>query len=85
MTQNLDTPLHISRAIHSQIDLKSSAAFDLTVPDFDLETSAGGLQQRCEGIQVRIERADKSELNPRASELEDYSRSVKSRDARPRR
>jgi hypothetical protein len=62
--------------MRSQFEQKQGHAFDLTIPDFDLETVDSGHIQASDnaGVEVRIERTVRFEKNTKGYELENYSR-----------
>jgi hypothetical protein len=70
----------VSRVIRSQFESKSGRGFDLTVPDFDLESAhyAAPATEEDAEVHVRIERTVKMERMPRVYNLEDYSRNARS-------
>jgi len=76
ITQQIATARDVSHAIRSQFESKSGR-FDLTVPDFDLE-SAAPLTEEDASVHVRIERTVRMERMPRVYNLEDYSRNARS-------
>ncbi|KAJ7232765.1 hypothetical protein B0H12DRAFT_1144766 [Mycena haematopus] len=82
ITQRIVSARDVSRAIRSQFESKNGAAFDLTVPDFDVESlpRAGPSceEDRDTEVHVRIERTVTMERVPRVYELEDYSRTGRS-------
>jgi len=83
ITQHLTSARDVSRAVRSQFDSKKSGrGFDLTVPDFDLESlPCAGPAPPEDGdaeVHVRIERTVRMERVPRVYELEDYSRTARS-------
>lgn len=73
ITQTIDSHRQVSRAIRSQFAHKSSG-FELTVPDFDLNTLESGPEDDLSAVEVRIERTVKVERRPKKYELENYSR-----------
>ncbi|KAJ7668461.1 hypothetical protein DFH06DRAFT_1181774 [Mycena polygramma] len=76
VTHHVGSARDVSRAIRSQFESKSGR-FDLTVPDFDVESAdphAHNAQEEVD-VHVRIERTVRMERMPRVYELEDYSRS----------
>lgn len=82
ITQHIGTARDVSRAMRSQYERKSNAAFDLTVPDFDLNIIES-YPELPDGVdvEVRIERTVMLERRSRTYELEDYSRNARiSRD-----
>jgi len=80
ITQHIASARDVSRAIRSQFESKNGGGFDLTVPDFDLESLACAEPANAEEaeVHVRIERTVRMEQVPRVYELEDYSRNAKS-------
>ncbi|KAJ7350327.1 hypothetical protein DFH08DRAFT_861060 [Mycena albidolilacea] len=80
ITQHLASARDVSRAVRSQFESKNGAGFDLTVPDFDLESLAhvGSASHEDTEVHVRIERTVRMERMPRTYELEDYSRNARS-------
>ncbi|KAJ7486382.1 hypothetical protein B0H11DRAFT_2279010 [Mycena galericulata] len=77
ITQQMTTARDVSHAIRSQFESKRGRGFDLTVPDFDLESAHYATEEDAE-VHVRIERTVKLERMPRVYSLEDYSRRAKS-------
>ncbi|KAJ7874759.1 hypothetical protein B0H14DRAFT_2502004 [Mycena olivaceomarginata] len=78
ITQHLASARDVSRAVRSQFESKNGAGFDLTVPEFDLESLAGSASHEDTEVHVRIERTVRMERMPRTYELEDYSRNARS-------
>ncbi|KAF7335588.1 hypothetical protein MVEN_02213100 [Mycena venus] len=76
ITQRITTARNVSHAIRSQYESKSARGFDLTVPDFDLESAHYGapVTEEDAEVHVRIERTVRMERMPRVYDLEDYSR-----------
>lgn len=76
ITQTIESARQVSRAMRSQFEQKRSDAFDLTVPDFDLETMESGHGAHEDtGVEVRIERTVRFEKNTKIPYgLENYSR-----------
>ncbi|KAJ6526709.1 hypothetical protein B0H19DRAFT_544512 [Mycena capillaripes] len=79
ITQQIATARDVSRAIRSQFESKSGRGFDLTVPDFDLESAhyAAPVTEEDAEVHVRIERTVRMERKLRVYNLEDYSRNVR--------
>ncbi|KAJ6497819.1 hypothetical protein C8R45DRAFT_984349 [Mycena sanguinolenta] len=80
ISQHIASARDVSRALRSQFESKSGAGFDLTVPDFDVESlsrTAPDVDRDAE-VHVRIERTVRMERVPRVYELEDYSRTARS-------
>ncbi|KAJ6558497.1 hypothetical protein DFH09DRAFT_1036991 [Mycena vulgaris] len=79
ITQHIASARDVSRAIRSQFQSKSGMDFDLTVPDFDLDSIRSGAAIPDDvDVQVRVERTVRMERIPRVYELEDYSRNARS-------
>ncbi|KAJ7497055.1 hypothetical protein FB451DRAFT_1209893 [Mycena latifolia] len=79
ITQHIASARDVSRAIRSQFESKSGLDFNLTVPDFDLDSIRSGppIAEDVD-VQVRVERTVRMERVPRVYELEDYSRNARS-------
>ncbi|KAJ6593634.1 hypothetical protein B0H19DRAFT_28506 [Mycena capillaripes] len=80
ITQHIASVRDVSRAIRSQFESKNGMGFNLTVPDFDLESVSA--PQEDVDVHVRIERTVRMERTPRVYELENYSRSANVRSTR---
>jgi len=78
ITQQIATARDVSHAIRSQFESKSAGRFDLTVPDFDLESASYAAEDEEASVHVRIERTVRMEPMPRVYNLEDYSRTARS-------
>ncbi|KAF8136053.1 hypothetical protein K438DRAFT_1882033 [Mycena galopus ATCC 62051] len=80
ITQHVAAARDVSHAIRSQFESKTGRGFDLTVPDFDLESAyyAAPETEKDAEVHVRIERTVRTERMPRVYNLEDYSRNPKS-------
>ncbi|KAF7340449.1 hypothetical protein MVEN_01965100 [Mycena venus] len=80
ITQQIAAARDVSHAIRSQFESKNGRGFDLTVPDFDLESAyyAAPMTEKDAEVHVRIERTVKMERMPRVYNLEDYSRNARS-------
>jgi len=80
ITQHIAAARDVSHAIRSQFESKTGRGFDLTVPDFDLESAyyAAPETEKDAEVHVRIERTVRTERMPRVYNLEDYSRNPKS-------
>lgn len=80
ITQDIQSPHEISRAIRSQFDRKTGLGFELTVPDFEIHSIPRSEQTpEMRGVQVKIERTVNVERVPSTYSLEDYSRHTKSK------
>ncbi|KAJ7039162.1 hypothetical protein C8F04DRAFT_950435, partial [Mycena alexandri] len=83
ITRHIASTRDVSRAMRSQFESKNGLSFNLTVPDFDLESMPGtSVHDSCTDVsvdvEVRIERTVRMEPVPRVYELEDYSRPARS-------
>lgn len=85
ITHTMESSRQVSQAMRSQFDRKPGGAFDLTVPDFDLDTIEEGrvLDDMDGSVEVRVERTVQVDRRVKTYELENYSRPSTGRSSRP--
>ncbi|KAF5345273.1 hypothetical protein D9758_008497 [Tetrapyrgos nigripes] len=77
ISQGVSSARDVTRIIRSQFDSKTGlVSLDLTIPDFELESSDCGTFEHADevSVQVRVEKTVKVERRPKTYTLENYSR-----------